>query len=141
MDANWIKGKAICLSAKFIWQHPIHVCFSNQNSWKSSTPTSTFPTHIFVQESSGIKNYFEQIFKPSNQNFVQIPVQKADAKTISEEHWLQFVLWMLAHISICTVAMPRSLGCMPKYWIYGLIQSKLFVGVSMVLPVINKVEC
>ena len=62
-------------------------------------------------------------------------------KTISKGHWLQFVLWMLAHISICTVAMPRSLGCMPKYWIYGLIQSKLFVGVSMVLPVINKVEC
>ena len=135
LDSNRIKGKAICLSGKFLWQYPIHVCFSNQNSWKSAPP------HIFVQEPAGIENYFQQIFKPSNQNFVQIPVQKADAKTIPEGYWLQFVLWMLAHISICTVAMPRSLGCMPKYRIYGLIQSKLFVGVSMVLPVINKVEC
>ena len=141
LDSNRIKGKAICLSGKFLWQYPMHLGFSNQNSWKSAPATSTFPTHIFVQEPASIENYFQQIFKPSNQNFVQIPVQKAYAKTISEGHWLQFVLWMLAHISICTVAMPRSLGCMPKYWIYGLIQSKLFVGVSMVLPVINKVEC
>ena len=111
--------------------------------YMSASPTKTVEnqclTHIFVNEPASIENYFQQIFKPSNQNFIQILVQKA--KTISEGHWLQFVLWMLAHISICTVAMPRSLGCMPKYWIYGLIQSKLFVGVSMVLPVINKVEC
>ena len=115
--------------------------------YMSASPTKTvenqrhliqcFRLISLSQEPVGIENYFQQIVKPSNQNFVQI----SDAKTISEEHWLQLVLWMLAHISICTVAMPRSLGCMPKYWIYGLIQSKLFVGVSMVLPVINKVEC
>ena len=66
----------------------------NNNSWKSALP------HIFVQEPASIENYFQQIFKPSNQNFVQIPVQKADAKTISEGHWLQFVLWMRSYLNL-----------------------------------------